>query len=399
MNKVICDVCGTSYPETATQCPICGCVRPADAAVVADDGASSRAAGTYQYVKGGRFSKSNVRKRNAGKQAPVRNSTDKPVKKSGKNGKDTANKGLIITIFVLLLAILLVVGYIIIKFFIPTNPVNEASELTPPAVEYEAEPSTDPEIICEGIELDTSEVYLYEIGEQLVLNAVLTPADTTEDLLFATSDEAVATVDEAGNITAINYGEAMITVSCGSTVAECVVTVAEPLVIDIDNIIFENAGTAHAIYSGELPLDEITWTSDNEQVAVVADGVVTAVGEGTAVVQGTYKGQTVLCSVSCEFNAESDTNTETVAGTAPGPYTLKNIIGVSSTDVSLSVGESFILALLDANGEEISDVTWSIENGSCCVVNDGTVKAVASGSAEVVASYNGETFRCLVRVY
>ncbi len=399
MNKVICDVCGTSYPETATQCPICGCVRPADAAVVVDDGASPRTAGTYQYVKGGRFSKSNVRKRNAGKQAPVHNSTQKPVKKAGKNSKDSANKGLIITIFLLLLAILLVVGYIIIKFFIPTKAGNEAAEQTPPAVEYEAEPATDPEIICEGIELDSSEVYLYEIGEQLVLSAVLTPADTTDDLIFATSDETVATVDTTGNITAINYGEAVITVSCGDVAAECIVTVAEPFVLDIENVIFENAGTAHAIYSGELPLNEITWTSDNEQVAVVDDGVVTAVGEGTAVIQGTYKGQTVLCSVSCEFTSESDTNTETVAGAAPGPYTLKNIIGVSNTDVSLSVGESFILALLDANGEEISDVTWSVENGSCCVVSDGTVKAVASGSAEVVATYNGETFRCLVRVY
>ena len=24
MNKVICDICGTSYPDTADQCPICG---------------------------------------------------------------------------------------------------------------------------------------------------------------------------------------------------------------------------------------------------------------------------------------------------------------------------------------------------------------------------------------
>ena len=38
MNKVVCDLCGTSYPETATQCPICGCVRPADAVTVNNSG-------------------------------------------------------------------------------------------------------------------------------------------------------------------------------------------------------------------------------------------------------------------------------------------------------------------------------------------------------------------------
>ena len=28
MSKIICEVCGTSYPSSAAQCPICGCVRP-----------------------------------------------------------------------------------------------------------------------------------------------------------------------------------------------------------------------------------------------------------------------------------------------------------------------------------------------------------------------------------
>ena len=64
MSKVICDICGTAYPETATQCPICGCARdnvtqtPAADATQKTDG---EAAGGYTYVKGGRFSKSNVR--------------------------------------------------------------------------------------------------------------------------------------------------------------------------------------------------------------------------------------------------------------------------------------------------------------------------------------------------
>ena len=65
MNKIICDVCGTAYPETASQCPICGCARTSNTAVSADQLAEDAAAASgYNYVKGGRFSKSNVRKRN-----------------------------------------------------------------------------------------------------------------------------------------------------------------------------------------------------------------------------------------------------------------------------------------------------------------------------------------------
>lgn len=66
MSKIICDVCGTSYPESATQCPICGCVRPAEVVTVSSEGnpVEMPTSGTYTYVKGGRFSKSNVKKRN-----------------------------------------------------------------------------------------------------------------------------------------------------------------------------------------------------------------------------------------------------------------------------------------------------------------------------------------------
>ena len=64
MSKIICDVCGTSYPETVNQCPICGCVRSVDVRAVAvaeEEEIQSAAAGSYNFVKGGRFSKSNVK--------------------------------------------------------------------------------------------------------------------------------------------------------------------------------------------------------------------------------------------------------------------------------------------------------------------------------------------------
>ena len=54
MSKIICDVCGTSYPETASQCPICGSARSGDVQVVADSqpGGDEAAPRGYQYVKG-----------------------------------------------------------------------------------------------------------------------------------------------------------------------------------------------------------------------------------------------------------------------------------------------------------------------------------------------------------
>ena len=37
MNKIICDICGTSYPDTADCCPICGCSRDAAASILGGD--------------------------------------------------------------------------------------------------------------------------------------------------------------------------------------------------------------------------------------------------------------------------------------------------------------------------------------------------------------------------
>jgi len=119
MSKINCDVCGTAYPESATQCPICGCVRSAESTPV--DGAASQD-GSYTYVKGGRFSHSNVRKRNRGKPAgdipPMQeNFPVEPIEED-----ERQDRGLLIAVCVLLLAIVAVVIYIITRFFAPDVP-------------------------------------------------------------------------------------------------------------------------------------------------------------------------------------------------------------------------------------------------------------------------------------
>ena len=37
MSKIICDICGTSYPDTADCCPICGCSRDAADSLLGED--------------------------------------------------------------------------------------------------------------------------------------------------------------------------------------------------------------------------------------------------------------------------------------------------------------------------------------------------------------------------
>ena len=104
MSKIICDVCGTSYQDSAQQCPICGCVRPsaAEADVLTNDHQFQKSE-KYTYVKGGRFSKANVQKRNQALLHENTNDTTNVEKSASKGGK--GDKGLVIAACALLLAI------------------------------------------------------------------------------------------------------------------------------------------------------------------------------------------------------------------------------------------------------------------------------------------------------
>lgn len=59
MTKLICDICGTSYSDSEEKCPTCGYAR----AFAEEEPVEVRSFGVREKVRGGRFSKKNVRKR------------------------------------------------------------------------------------------------------------------------------------------------------------------------------------------------------------------------------------------------------------------------------------------------------------------------------------------------
>ena len=79
----------------------------------------------------------------------------------------------------------------------------------------------------EGLAFKTTEVEL-AVGDVYTLELTITPADAVYDgLLWASSDEAVASVSDDGEVTAVSAGTADITVNSGEISATCKVTVKE----------------------------------------------------------------------------------------------------------------------------------------------------------------------------
>ncbi len=90
-------------------------------------------------------------------------------------------------------------------------------------------------IPVDSISVSESAITLTE-GETHELTALIAPTDATDPTItFSSSDNAVATVDADGLITAISEGVATITATAGSATATCVVTVEAPVVVETVN--------------------------------------------------------------------------------------------------------------------------------------------------------------------
>ncbi len=417
MSKIICDVCGTSYAETATQCPICGSVRPGNVTTVSgsSDKKEEQTTNTYTYVKGGRFSKANVRKRNKERMASGQYEPD--MDEYAEDNQEKGNTGLVIAVIALALAIIAAVIYIVSQFYggigrlEPTVPyVPQTTEQTHQTEDTSA--PTELEIPCEDIVISKKKVEFEKKGASYLLNVTTMPKDTTDEITFTSGDENVATVTAGGKITAVGSGETVITVICGDKATLCDVVctfeneteeTTEPttqvdenfeLKLNREDFTLTGKGDTWKLYSGEIAADKITWTTDDEKVVTIKNGVVTATGKGMTQVHGEYGGKKVSCIVRCadsvgEYKAETETETEI--------ETENKNYKISATDVTIVVGEKFTLTLKNKDNETVT-VTWTVSDPDRCTVSGNEVTGAAVGDTTITTDIDGEFYQCIVRV-
>lgn len=174
---------------------------------------------------------------------------------------------------------------------------------------------------------DTSKLEIsYEANETDA--AAIEKAISETTLTWASSDEAVVTVDAEGNVTAVAAGEADITVSAvvakNEMSSTCHVTVTDPEPEEDDSVKLVTTGdavegTAVIEAAGvEVPetvsVEELTWESSDETVATVDEaGVITPVGPGTCTISVTGTDEdgeewTAECGISVFASVEDIEN-------------------------------------------------------------------------------------------
>ncbi|MBR1535608.1 MAG: Ig-like domain-containing protein [Treponema sp.] len=231
------------------------------------------------------------------------------------------------------------------------------------------------------------------IGGTKTLTATVTPAIATDKTVtWASSDETVATVSDAGVVTGVKAGTAKITATAngaaeGETVkAECSVTVtaetkpvtsltvkngeAEATTLTIKDT--DEAVTLTETHEPSDTTDTITWTSSNPDVATVENGLVTPlkVGETTITVKA------------------NDNVSKTVAVTvAKTPVTSVTISGKTSVATSGEISD-LAATVLPANATN-KTVTWSVEipetdGATGTTIDESTGKLTAGATAGTV---------------
>ncbi|MBO7511136.1 MAG: Ig-like domain-containing protein, partial [Bacteroidales bacterium] len=159
------------------------------------------------------------------------------------------------------------------------------------------------------------------VGESATLTAVVLPDDATDKtLVWSSSKEDVLMVSSAGKAMALSPGKAVVTAKAGNKTDFITITVVDNAVrvtgVSLDKTsIALKVGESETLTATVAPADatnkNIIWTSSDEAVATVENGVVTgvSVGGATITVRTEDGNKTAECTVAVRTSLDPSVTT------------------------------------------------------------------------------------------
>ena len=255
------------------------------------------------------------------------------------------------------------------------------------------------------ITLNRTELTITE-GKSMPLSAVVAPADAeNRKVLWSSSDEAVATVDGQGRVTAIAPGEAKITAACDgddTVFAVCAVTVEKAP--EIEKLEVPSNGTPNdGTYEGTAVVEDFGYSvtfkaafsggklasltdfslknnddEDNEDFA----------GYAWDTIREKLLGQPASVDIVSGATHSSRAIMEAYKDAYAKAIAIRYGITLNKTKLSLTAGKSETLAATVTPADaENKEVLWSTSNASVATVDAaGKIIAVAPGRATITAT-------------
>lgn len=227
------------------------------------------------------------------------------------------------------------------------------------------------------------------VGANITLTAAITPSDATnQTVTWDIQPAGIATIDANGVVTGVTAGTAYVMATADGINSQLKeITVKAPTAVT--GVTLNQSSATLTVGGGTLTLTEtvapndatnkaVSWSSSNDGVATVADGVVTAVAAGQATITVTTEdgSYTADCVVTVE----------------PAPVAVESVTITEGASGKLAVGGTVTLHATVAPSDATNKtVAWASKNAAVATVDasTGAVTAVSRGTAEITATAGG----------
>lgn len=201
-----------------------------------------------------------------------------------------------------------------------------------------------------------------------------TPENAQPEVVYTSSDESIATVDETGIITGVAEGEATITATVGDLSASRTVSVIIPVdsltAEDISLHLADGAAPLAYVVTPEQFTGALSFACADESIATVsADGLLTPVAVGDTTVTVTAPNGLAATAAVHVWD---------------GPKALTLTPGKTE----ITTGSGTQIAVMDEAGNEVDaeSLTWMSSDESIATVTEGWVDMVGTGDVTITAA-------------
>lgn len=247
-----------------------------------------------------------------------------------------------------------------------------------------------------GITLDKQKVVLVGAATEQ-LKAAVVPVEANQTIVWKSSNESVATVDQTGKVAAVSKGAATITVSTedGTYSQDCAVTVSNPATnLTVDQSVLGlkkgEEGTVKVSLAGTLAgeVDETNLALDDTGASKAFKVVDNGDGSYTVTALKTGSGSFVITAGSLS---------QTVSVTVTNPAQKAEL---NKTSLSFTVGDAStkLSATVSPADADDTTVSWTSSDSSIATVKDGVVTPLKAGTATITATCGDKTATCAVTV-
>ena len=194
-----------------------------------------------------------------------------------------------------------------------------------------------------------------------------------DQAVWTTSNDKVVIVAQSGEIAGVKPGKATITAQVGKQKAKAEITVkAKPLSLSETKIEMDEESD-EALSINNYENQKVEWSSSDESIATVENGIIHAKKEGTVTITATIDKKDYTCKVTVH----------------------KLIKVIDQKEMTVIKGGQGQLTITNVDPEKIK---WDTSDYGIATVANGTVYGLKTGKATITGKVGKKTYTCKVTV-